>query len=553
MKGKLHVELYPGNWYDHQPAAGSQGQLDVTTYYEPHRAWGFKIRSHRPDVCFEWLGRESSVIENPGYMRHGDLIVLDPFTNSPIQDLPMPSCFSSRIEGGRMEAMVRLHGHEVITKVAIRARMPVVEGQNAGGILGILATRMERFRDEAGLPTTNPRPGSAGKKNALVQCIPVAVMEQILVANSTRVFRDLNHHERAFMDQFTHGTKSDKAGTRRMDHQKWVEAHEKKLRVGNGYRPVNPNVEPFGADILDDRTAIDAARTRRGLPQISPLVRDTLSEPKEKGNSSNQRHLAQDVAVTQQRRDNEETPETTFGAHLGRLDHSRKRSRDQDTEVSDLHENAQKIQRRRVHGGVHGGVHGERAVSRQIHCASDPQMSTEFQPRSPGYQPYPHPAMSEPVDIPAISGISCSTDPGPSIPAVENQSTLLASFDEFISQNDSNWSSQLWPDDQPRDHSVQAIDWYPPIPDPPAIGTELDHPVSQDYLFKAPGNDEEALKIAICLQLSIQEINLNLAVEPPDLPRDQCYMGQWELLWVWYLEMSFRSCAADLAMYKAVV
>ncbi|KAI4237969.1 MAG: hypothetical protein LQ349_001430 [Xanthoria aureola] len=557
MNGKLHVELSPRNWvpavyhndiraelvaqappqlYDHQPAAGSQGQLDVTTYYEAHRAWGFKIRSHRPDVCFEWLGRESSIIENPGYMRHGDLIVLDPFTNLPIQDLPMPSCISSRVEGGRMEAMVRLHGHEVITKVAIRARMPVVEGKNTSSLLGILATRMERFRDEAGLPTTNPRPGSAGKKNALVQCIPVAVMEQILVANSTRMFRDLNHHERAFMDRFTHGTKSDKARTRRMDHKKWVEAHGKKLRVGNGYRPVNPNVEPFGADILDDRTAIDAARTRRGLPQISPLVHDASSEPKEKRNSSNKRHLTHDVAVTQQRRDNEETPETTLGAHLGGLGHSRKRSRDQDTEVSDLHDNAQKIQRRRVHGGVHG----ESAVSRQVHCASDPQMSKEFQPRSPGYQPYPYPAMSEPVDIPAISGISnwpCSTDPGQSIPAVENQSTLPASFDELISQNDINWCSQLWPDDQPRDHSVQAIDWYPPIPDPPAIGTELDHPVSQDYRFKAPGNDEEALKIAICLQLSIQDINLNLAVEPPDLPRDQCYMGQWELLWVWYVEM----------------
>ena len=557
MNGKLHVELYPGNWipavyhsdiraelvaqappelYDHQPAAGSQGQLDVTTYYEPHRAWGFKMRSHRPDVCFEWLGRESSVTDNPGYMRHDGLIVLDPFTNFPIQDLPMPSCISSKIEGGRMEAMVRLHGHEVITKEAIRARMPVVEAPYASRILGILTIRMERFRDEAGLPTTNPRPGPAGKKNALVQCIPVAVMEQILVANSTRMFRDLNHHERAFMDRFTQGTKSENPRPRTMDHQKWAEAHENKLRVGNGYRPVNPNVEPFGADILDDRTATDAARTRRGLPQIFSRVHNSSSEPKEKGNSSNQPHLAHHVAVTQQRRGNEESPKSTPGAHLDELGHRRKRSRDQDTEVSDHHGNAQKVQRRQVHQGVHG----VRAVSRQVNQANDLPMFKELHSRSPSYQPYPHPAMSKHMDIPANSGNSnwlCSTEPGQSIPADEDQSALPASFDEFRSQNDSIWCSQLRPDDQPREGSIQGLDWYPPMPDPPAIGTELDHPVSQDYRFKAPGNDEEAMKIAICLQLSIQDINLSLAVEPPDLPRDESYMGQWEILWVWYVGM----------------
>ncbi|CAL8581555.1 hypothetical protein XPA_010224 [Xanthoria parietina] len=61
------------------------------------------------------------------------------------------------------------------------------------------------------------------------------------------------------------------------------------------------------------------------------------------------------------------------------------------------------------------------------------------------------------------------------------------------------------------------------------MGTELDHPVSQDYRFKAPGNDEEALKIAICLQLSIQDINLNLAVEPPVLPKKDKQPGSIKL------------------------
>ena len=61
------------------------------------------------------------------------------------------------------------------------------------------------------------------------------------------------------------------------------------------------------------------------------------------------------------------------------------------------------------------------------------------------------------------------------------------------------------------------------------MGTEVDHPVSPDYRFKAPGNDEEALKIAICLQLSIQDINLNLAVEPPVLPKKDKQSGSIKL------------------------
>ncbi|KAL8994609.1 MAG: hypothetical protein Q9169_005471 [Polycauliona sp. 2 TL-2023] len=113
------VVLAPPNGpdgYVHEPASGKD-KLDVTTYYEPHKDWGFNSRGNRPDVCFQWVARSNTTLPTPKFefMMHGGAIVLDRLTDRAIQDLPMPSCISSQVEGGRLEAMVRLHGRQVIT------------------------------------------------------------------------------------------------------------------------------------------------------------------------------------------------------------------------------------------------------------------------------------------------------------------------------------------------------------------------------------------------------------------------------------------------------
>ncbi|KAL8910093.1 MAG: hypothetical protein Q9171_004585 [Xanthocarpia ochracea] len=52
IRAELIAEA-PPQQYRHLPASGSD-ELDVTSYYEPHKNWGLESRDDRPDVCFDW-------------------------------------------------------------------------------------------------------------------------------------------------------------------------------------------------------------------------------------------------------------------------------------------------------------------------------------------------------------------------------------------------------------------------------------------------------------------------------------------------------------------
>lgn len=43
------VAQAPPELYRHLPASGTD-ELDVTTFYEPHKDWGFGARNERPDA-----------------------------------------------------------------------------------------------------------------------------------------------------------------------------------------------------------------------------------------------------------------------------------------------------------------------------------------------------------------------------------------------------------------------------------------------------------------------------------------------------------------------
>ncbi|KAL8760038.1 MAG: hypothetical protein Q9199_000353 [Rusavskia elegans] len=170
-----------------------------------------------------------------------------------------------------MEAMVRLHGPSVITKAAIRARIPkiVVVGPPQEKE-GELAMSIARFRATSGLP-----------KLALVQCILVATMEKILITNLTRLFRDLNTSKTAYIEAETRGSRSTKAGYRKLAPADRAQADTKRKKSIRGYIPVNPTAEPVREDIEDDQAAIDAVRTRRNSTEDESVDEDNNKpEPK---------------------------------------------------------------------------------------------------------------------------------------------------------------------------------------------------------------------------------------------------------------------------------
>ncbi|KAL8771532.1 MAG: hypothetical protein Q9209_002974 [Squamulea sp. 1 TL-2023] len=521
--GALHVELGPNQWaraiyhhqiraelvaqappqlYRHLPASGSE-ELDVTTFYEPHKGWGFKDRKDRPDVCFEWVARKGTVQEQPKMLKHRGLIVLDVFTNKPIRDWPIPSCLSSKIEGGRLEAMRREVG--LINKEDFRARMPHKVLGQATTTEGALAMRMTRFREDAGLPSANPRPGSEGKKRALIQCYPVRIMEEILITNSTRRFRDLNRHETTYIGDQTRGCMPAKAGGRALTNDERKKANEKKNKTIRGYQPVNPNAEPFGADVEDDWKAIDVARTRRGL--------EPLGLPKDEARV----RLKGQVS-------------------------GRKRSRDDEAGVSEGPESAPKMQRL----GINGDVEAARGSTRQPqptnqsytpNAYSGPGTPFESEPTPMGYRLYAGAEISGQAGSIGVSDTPpwvTVTDMGHSALPIQEESAHPVNFAEFEASNNSNWNSSLNPD--PPLSSTYEETWYPAASNPSMASHTPESMRGLDYRFAAPIDAESASIIAFFLRVSISNVMRYVGVQPPYLPYEESYMTQWHTLWTWYTE-----------------
>ena len=150
--------------YDICPDHGdSQG--DVTTfasgYGQQHwnvndrSTWGNIQDSDGNEVLFlldkPIRGKEP---ESSGYMMYNGLIMLDPDDN-PVKDWPgIPRCFSSKIEGGRIEALRRICG---MTIPDFRARMPRNIKMKSGTVkplfgLTSINQRLSRFREKYDCP-----------------------------------------------------------------------------------------------------------------------------------------------------------------------------------------------------------------------------------------------------------------------------------------------------------------------------------------------------------------------------------------------------------------
>ncbi|KAL9601198.1 MAG: hypothetical protein Q9219_002698 [cf. Caloplaca sp. 3 TL-2023] len=265
------VARAPPSLYEHQPAHG-RDELDVTSYWEAHHTWGFKNREERPDILFNWLEPEQKRTR-PGIMEHQGRIVIDT-ENHPVKDWPIPFCLSSAVEPGRLEAMSRENGNQ-ISKRDFRARMPATvlkrDGRNEAPITeNAIGMRRFRFRDETGSLAWEKRDGTNGRKKALVQCIPVDKMAEILVTNSTKCFRDLTKEEIMYINTVNHGQNLEKAGSNRIrDDERQRRKAIKDAKLAD-FDLVNEDAWPYLDDLHDDTQAIARAQAFLGLASVEP-------------------------------------------------------------------------------------------------------------------------------------------------------------------------------------------------------------------------------------------------------------------------------------------
>lgn len=528
IRAELVAQAPPG-LYTHLPASGVQ-KLDITTYYEPHRDWGFNDRKDRPEACFKWLRYGDATVQKPGFMRHDGCIVLDHFTDLPIRDLPMPSCISTEIEGGRMEAMIRMHGHQIITKEAIRARMPKIPREDARKMINTLGMRVAKFRSVAGLPSTNPKGGSSAKKFALVQCIPIQAMEQILIENSTESFRDLNDKETSYIKAATQGSKPEKAGSRETTSEKRAKLHAKSNKSKGDYEPVNPNAEPFGKKIDDDQAAINAAQARRRSSYLlPPMMHDEPTEPQEVAFNT-EPHVYRIAPSTGLEGVVEEDPKMVPATHPLASSRGRKRSEMDEAQPSQGHAGADKRQRRTFN-------HNDdqvRGAYRQVQPIDYAATQNEFGLISSD----PPPANLEETgfasDIGGLreAGWPSHGDHSQTDPVIGEQ-PLDSSGNLYVFGNNTNQNGQSSLD-HPTGSFCAPSNQGPAKIDFATVQTHSGSLVSQDYRSKAPENDDQASVIEFYLRFSIDDVVKTLEVQPPVSCRGESYMFQWQMLWRWY-------------------
>ena len=167
--------------YDICPDYGEE-QGDITTFASAYGqqhwnvndrlTWGNIQDSQGNEVLFllekPIRGTEP---ESSGYMMHNGLIMLDPDDN-PVRDWPgVPRCFSSKVEGGRIESLRRICG---MTIPDFRARMPRfirMKGGNVKPLFGLTSInqRLSRFREKMDCPAWLTREKAGGFKKYTVQ------------------------------------------------------------------------------------------------------------------------------------------------------------------------------------------------------------------------------------------------------------------------------------------------------------------------------------------------------------------------------------------------
>ena len=167
--------------YDICPYHG-EAEGDITTFasaygqqhwnVDDRSTWGNIRDSKGNQVLFllEKPVRENEP-ESSGYMMHNGLVMLDPDDN-PVKDWPgIPRCFSSKVEGGRIEALRRICG---MTIPDFRARMPRSIKMKSGNVkplfgLTSINQRLSRFREKNDCPAWLTREKAGGLKKHTVQ------------------------------------------------------------------------------------------------------------------------------------------------------------------------------------------------------------------------------------------------------------------------------------------------------------------------------------------------------------------------------------------------
>lgn len=157
-------------------------QGDITTFASAYgqQHWNFNDRSTWGNIQDSEGNEVLFLLEKParskepesvGYMMHNGLIMLDPDDN-PVKDWPgIPRCFSSRIEGGRIESLRRICG---MTIPDFRARMPRSIKMKSGTVkplygLTAINQRLSRFREKYDCPAWLTREKVDGLKKHTLQ------------------------------------------------------------------------------------------------------------------------------------------------------------------------------------------------------------------------------------------------------------------------------------------------------------------------------------------------------------------------------------------------
>ena len=273
--------------YDIPPEHGEDAH-DVTSFASAYGqqhwnvnvrlAWGNIRDNEGNEVLFllEKPVREVD-IQATGYMMHNGLIMLDPDDN-PVRDWPgIPRCFSSQVEGGRLEALRRICG---MTIPDLRARMPRMIKRKCGmtkPLYGLTALnqRLSRFRDKHGCPAWLTREKTGLKKHTLDQ---LAAQGSPLVSTAGLAPPSKYEIERRRLEN--RGKYPERAGCRAIsaeERTKRVNKHKKRvqrLEVQEKMRKLLPKTHNSNDPLIQDGHALTSA----SLATTSTLKRERDDE-----------------------------------------------------------------------------------------------------------------------------------------------------------------------------------------------------------------------------------------------------------------------------------
>lgn len=205
---------------------------------------------------------------------HDGFVLLDG-DNNPVRPWAgIPRCFSSKIEGGRIEALRRILP---MTLQDIRARCPRTVSTSAGDTkpLSLPSTfghRSSRFRAQYQVPTWTPRAASAVLKKQVTDLLPEA--EE---ATTTEGLQALSRYEVERRKSSTRGRFLYKANGRALSEDERKERDRKledKLQRQAARGPIAGNKRPVDDEFNDSEPAGKRSRLPGHFPASLPVHED---------------------------------------------------------------------------------------------------------------------------------------------------------------------------------------------------------------------------------------------------------------------------------------